>query len=71
MACGDFGRGRYNHFMLWYSTIVMLLLTFFAWWNGRQFKKMKGHERMGNALYVAAAIGAFGTICFFLAALIE
>jgi len=60
----------YNPFMLWYSTIVMLLLTLFAWWNGRQFKKEKDSARMGNALYVAAAIGAFGTLCFFIAALI-
>jgi hypothetical protein len=56
--------------MLWYSTIVLFLLTFFAWWNAREFKKQKDSAAMGNALYVAAAIGAFGTLCFFLAALI-
>ncbi len=56
--------------MLWYSTIVMLLLTFFAWWNGREFKARADSKGMGNALYVAAAIGAFGTLCFFIAALI-
>ena len=56
--------------MLWYSTIVLFLLTLFAWWNGRQFKDRPETARMGNALYVAAAIGGVGTICFLIAALI-
>ncbi len=56
--------------MLWYSTIVMALLTLFAWWNGHQFKSKQETVGMGNALYVAAAIGAIGTVCFFIAALI-
>ena len=56
--------------MLWYSTIVMLLLTLFAGWNGRQYKARPETARMGNALYVAACLGALGTICFLIAALI-
>lgn len=57
--------------MLWYSTVIMLLLTLFAWWNGRQMKKQKDSAHLGQALYVAAIVGAIGTLCFFLAALIE
>ncbi len=56
--------------MLWYSAFVMLLLTLFAWWNGRQFKARKESAHLGNALYVAAALGAVGTVCFLIAALI-
>jgi uncharacterized membrane protein len=56
--------------MLWYSTIVMSLLTFFAWWNGKQFKAQKESAGLGNALYVAAAFGAVGTVCFLVAALL-
>jgi hypothetical protein len=56
--------------MLWYSAVIMLLMTLFAWWNGRQMKAQKDSAHLGNVLYVAAVIGAIGTVCFFLAALI-
>jgi len=57
--------------MLWYSTVILLLLTLFAWWNGRQMKKQKETAYLGQALYLAAVIGVLGTLCFLIAALIE
>ena len=56
--------------MLWYSTIIMLLLTLFAWWYGNEMKAQKETAHLGNVLFVAAIVGAIGTLCFFLAALI-
>lgn len=56
--------------MLWYSAVVMFLLTLLAWWNGKQFKAQEASAGLGSALYVAAAFGAVGTLCFFLAALL-
>ena len=56
--------------MFWYSAVVMLLLTLFAWWNGRQFKAKPETAHLGNTLYAAAAVGAVGTLFFFIAAVI-
>ena len=60
----------YNDGMLWYSAVIMLLLTLFAWWYGHEMKAQKDSAHLGNVLFAAAVVGAIGTLCFFLAALI-
>jgi len=49
---------------------MMLLLTLFAVWYGGELKAQKDSAHLGKFMYVAAAIGALGTICFLAAALI-
>ena len=56
--------------MFWYSAIVLLLLALAAWRHGKQLKADKDSAGLGNALYAAAAFGAVGALCFFVAALL-
>jgi hypothetical protein len=56
--------------MLWSSTVMMLLLTLFAFWYARELKAQRDAAHLAKVMYVAALIGAIGTVCFFAAALI-
>jgi hypothetical protein len=56
--------------MLWYCTVMMLLLTLFAIWYGRELKAQKDSAHLGKVMYLAAIVGAIGTLCFLAAALI-
>jgi hypothetical protein len=56
--------------MLWGSTLMMLFVTLFAWWYAGELKANKEYARLSTFVYAAVAIGAIGTVCFLIAALL-
>jgi hypothetical protein len=48
----------------------MFLLTFFAWWNAREFQKAKGLRGDGQCPLGSGGAWRFRALCFFLAVLI-
>jgi hypothetical protein len=56
--------------MLWCSAAVLGLLTLYAWRAARRLKSVGDPQGLRSAYLLAAAMGAVGAICTFLAALI-
>jgi hypothetical protein len=56
--------------MLWLSAVVLLVLTLYAGWTALQLNIRGDPARLRSAYLTAAVLGAIGTLCTFLAALI-
>ena len=56
--------------MLWFSAIILGLLTFHAWQTARHMRIDGDTSGLRNVYLAAAAVGAIGTLAFVIAALI-